>query len=353
LKTHHITVEGAWPALKEKGMAGVLPAASAYPVHAFASDLHYTLLPSGVLTCLFEAEAESFAGLFFDRILPGLPEAGGLQVYSHHPLDGPPGRFLALSAPVAYQSPFSPLGGFGSLMRRHALARELMELEARTREAYDTLLASVQGEAQVRLLSNPSPLIGALGPLRLGDAALESGDSVTYNLSYLLLGPARLALLVEFNAFPKPGGPALPLPAPGLEYLAATCIHRPSQEDLARLNLETEDYLTFLHFFRKAALSRAGSLPSVELPGDGGVALKGKVLAKHYVLLFGTSLAVLRARAQEYFQALSRQGVSFHASMIRTRENYGHLYPGHYKLFSDGVRLEEAEVPAVLGMVQP
>lgn len=351
MKTHHITVDNAWPALKEKGMAGVLPAALAYPIHAFASDLHYTLLPNGVLTCLFEAE--SFAGLPMDRILPGLPESGGMQVYSHHPLEGPPGRFLALSAPVAYQCPFSPLAGFGSLVRRQALARELMELETQTRAAYDTLLAAVQGVGQLNLLSNPTPLLGALGPLRINEAALESGETVSYNLSYLLLGPARLALLVEFNAFPKPDGPAVPLPAAGLEYLAATCIHRPSQEDLVRLNLETDDYLTFLHFFRKAGSGRTTAFPSLDLLGEEAVGLKGKLLAKHYVLLFGASLATLRIRAQEYFQALSRQGISFHAAMIRTRENYCHLYPGNYKILGDGVRLEESEVPAVLQMVQP
>ena len=351
MKTHHITVDNAWPALKEKGMAGVLPAALTYPVHAFASDLHYTLLPNGVLTCLFEAE--SFAGLAFDRALQGLPESGGLQVYSHHPLDGSPSRFLALSAPVEYQCPFSPLRGLGTLVRHNALGKELLKLEGQTRITYDSLLSCLQGGGKVRLLSNPSPLLGALGPLRVMEAALESGDSITYNLSYLLLGPARLALLVEFNAFPKPGAEAIPLPAPGLEYLAATCLHRPTQEDLVRLNLETDDYLTFLHFFRKASSGRTSAFPSLDLLGEPAVSLKGKVLAKHYVLLFGTSLASLRVRAQEYFRDLSRQGVSFHASMIRTRENYCHLYPGNYKLLGDGVRLEEAEVPAILRMVQP
>lgn len=352
MKTHFITVDNAWPALKEKGMAGILPAATAFPIHAFASDLHYTLLPNGVLTCLFEADG--FSGLAFDRILQGMPDAGGLQVYSHHTPKGPPTYFLALSAPVAYQCPFAPLQGLGTLIRHHALAKEMEALATHTRSTYDSLLACLNGEGRVHLLSNPTPLLGALGPLRIAGAELEcAGESITYNLSYLLLGPARLAFILEFNAFPKPGGEAIPLPAPGLEYLAATCFHRPSQEDLVRLNLETEDYLTFLHFFRKAGTVRTGSFPAVDLSAEPSVSLKGKVLAKHYILLFGDSLASLRVRTQEYIRELCQRHISFHASMIRTRENYCHLYPGNYKLLGDGVRLEGAEVPAVLRMVQP
>ena len=59
MKTHYITVDNAWPALKEKGMAGSLPQAEAFPLQAFASDLHYTILPNGVLTSLFSAPSPS------------------------------------------------------------------------------------------------------------------------------------------------------------------------------------------------------------------------------------------------------------------------------------------------------
>src|SRR5581483_475913 len=127
-------------------------------------------------------------------------------------------------------------------------------------------------------------------------------------------------LLVEFNAFPTPGEGRLPHPARDLEYLSATCIHQPQAEDLARLDSEVEDYLTFLHFFRKAG----SPSPETAFPNpppfrpDASVTLKGKILAKHYVLLFGTTLSDLRLKAQDYFRDLCSMGISFHASMIRT-----------------------------------
>jgi hypothetical protein len=352
LKTHFITVDNAWPALKEKGMAGKLPACEAYPVHAFASDLHYALLPNGILTCLFGAEG--FARASFDRLLEGLPEASGLQVYSHHLPGNHTAAYLALSAPVAYQCPFAPLQGMGTLFKHHALAHELGKLDEATRITYEALLRCIQGEGGVQLLSNPTPLLKILGPLRVSEASLDCAESIAYNLSYILLGPSRLALLVDFNSFPSLSDAAFPLPSPELEFLSATCVQKPGHEDLARLDVEVEDYLTFLHFFRKAATGRSEGFPSLDLiKPEGSVTLRGKVLAKHYVLLFGTSLASLRVRAQEYFRELCRRGISFHASMIRTRENYCHLYPGNYKVLSDGIRLSADDVGSVLRRVQP
>jgi len=365
VKTHCITIDNAWPALKEKGLAGTLPVTEAYPVHAFASDLHYTLLPSGIMTCLFGVSSSS--GLGFGRILESLPPSSGLQMYSHHVPGGEGAQFLALSSLVAYRYPFSPSQGFASLLSGNSLARELENLEGSTRDTFGTLVTAVAHDSgSLRLLGNPTPLLQVLGPLRLNEASLECRDTVTFNLSYLLLGPSRLALLVEFNAFPAAEGARIPNPASDLEYLSATCIHQPEDGDLARLDSEVEDYLLFLNYFRKAN-SRPGSGPGSG-PGAGAelgfpgldnirsgpsVTLKGKVLAKHYVLLFGTGLADLRLKAQDYFRDLCRMGISFHASMIRTRENYRHLYPGCYRLLTDGVRMEAGHVPAVLRALHP
>ncbi len=353
MKTHFITIDNAWPALKERGMAGIIPSAEMYPVHGFASDLHYTLLANGVLTCLFQAS--SIAGMAMDRILEVMPVSSGLQAYSHHVPGGTDEQFLALSALVPFRYPFSPLQRFGALVNNHALGQELERLELSTRETYETLLRCVNGEAgSLRLLSNPTPLLQVLGPIRINEASLECLDSITYNLSYLMLGPARLALLVEFNAFNAPGKGPVPHPAHDLEYLAATCIHQPEAQELRRLDSEVEDYLTFLNFFRKAGPSREPGFPAPDLfRGELPVTLKGKALAKHYVLLFGATLVDLRLRAQDYIQDLCRMGISFHASMIRTRENYCHLYPGNYRLMSDGVRIEVSQVPAVLKALHP
>lgn len=353
MKTHFITVDNAWPALKERGMAGILPAVEMYPVHGFASDLHYTLLANGVLTCLFQAP--SVTGMNVDRILEGLPVSSGLQIYSHHIPGGEDSQFLALSSLVPYRYPFSPLQGFGALVKSHSLGQEMERLELSTRETYETLLRCVNGESgALRLLSNPTPLLQILGPIRINEASLECSDSITYNLSYLLLGPSRLALLVEFNAFSVPGQGVVPHPAHDLEYLAATCIHQPKAQDLTRLDSEVEDYLTFLNFFRKAGPTREVGFPSPDFHGgEQSVTLKGKVLAKHYVLLFGSTLVDLRLRAQDYIRDLCRMGISFHASMIRTRENYCHLYPGNYRLLSDGIRIEASKVPSVLKALHP
>ena len=333
-------------------MAGRLPACEAYPVHAFASDLHYALLPSGVLTCLFGAGG--FSRVDFGRVLETLPEASGFQVYTHHIPGDHSAGFLALSAPVAYQSPFAPLQGMGSLLRHQFLAKELARLDEATQATYETLVRCVQGESGVQLLSNPTPLLQILGPLRVAEAALDCTGTIAYNLSYMLLGPSRLALLVDFNAFPGPSEASIPLPSPELEFLSATCVHKPGPEDLARLDVEAEDYLTFLHFFRKAGTGRGEGFPPLDLmASEGGLTLRGRVLAKHYVLLFGTSLASLRVRAQEYFRDLCRMGISFHASMIRTRENYCHLYPGNFGVLGDGICLEADQVGDVLRRVQP
>jgi hypothetical protein len=348
MNTHFITVDNAWPALKEKGMAGPLHPAEAYPLHAVASDLHYTILPSGVLTCLFSAEKSRSLG--FSRILDGLPASSGLQLYTHHHPETGERGFLALSALVDYRSPFSPFQGFGSLLSGGVLTRELERLEGATRETYDMLRQCVQPDASaLELLGNPSPLLQILGPLRLSEVSLECNDTIAYNLSYLLLGPSRLALLIEFNAFPVGGSEGIPRPSQEMEYLSATCIHLPQTEDLARMDREVEEYLTFLHFFRRAGARAATGFPLADGPAAGpGVSLKGRVLAKHYVLLFGGTLSDLRLKAQEYFRELCRARISFHASMIRTRENYSHLYPGNFRVLEEGIRIEASRIPSLL-----
>jgi hypothetical protein len=353
MNTHFITVDNAWPALKEKGMAGPLPPVEAFPLHAVASDLHYTILPSGVLTCLFSAGKSRPIG--FARILDGLPASSGLQLYTHHHPETGGRNFLALSSLVDYRSPFSPFQGFGSLLSGGVLSRELERLEGATRETYDMLRRCVQPDApSLELLGNPTPLLQVLGPLRLSEASLECREIIAYNLSYLLLGPSRLALLIEFNAFPAGGTEGIPRPSGDMEYLSATCVHLPHQEDLARLDAEVEEYLTFLHFFRRAGARAETGFPKADGPATGpGVTLKGRVVGKHYVLLFGGALSDLRLKAQEYFRELCRARISFHASMIRTRENYSHLYPGNFRVLEEGIRIESSRVPSLLEELHP
>lgn len=354
MKTHFITVDNAWPALKEKGMAGVLSPSDTFPLHAVSSDLHYTILPDGVLTSLFAAPCPSDIG--YSRILESLPPGSGLQSFSHHhPVTGDR-KFVALSALVDYRYPFAPLKALGaSMLTGRIIARELEQLELATRETYGTLIRCAQTDSgNLNLLGNPTPLLQVLGPLRLNNASLEASGGITYNLSYLLLGESRLAILVEFNALLIPGEHAPPYPDADLEYLAATCINQPAREDLARLDTEVEEYLGFLRYFRKAGqVMDQGISPPIPFQGDSGLAMKGKALAKHYVLLFGTTLAELRLKAQGYFRDLCRAGVSFHASMIKTRENYSNLYPGNFRLRSDGIRLEAAQVPGILRRLHP
>jgi hypothetical protein len=291
----------------------------------------------------------------FGRILDGLPACSGLQLYSHHHPETGDRGFLALSALVDYRSPFAPLRGFGSLLSGTPISKEIERLELATRETYGILVRSAEMESPyLQLMGNPTPLLQILGPLRLSEASLECRETITYNLSYLLLGPARLALLIEFNSLPAPAKDRVPHPSTDLEYLSATCIHQPQSEDLARLDAEVEDYLTFLHYFRKAGNRSDSGFPALETGGtDPGITLKGRILAKHYVLLFGTTLTDLRLKAQDYFRDLCRLGISFHASMIRTRENYSHLYPGNFRLLNDGLRLESSQVQAVLGRLHP
>ena len=349
MKTHFITVDNAWPALKEKGMAGVLSQSETFPLHAVSSDLHYTILPDGVLTSLFAAACPS--EIAYSRIFENLPQGSGLQAFSHHhPVTGDR-KFIALSAPVEYRCPFAPLKVLGSsLLTGRAIAQELERLELATRETYGNLIRCAQMDpGNLELLGNPTPLLQVLGPLRLCDASLEASGGITYNLSYLMLGPSRIAILIEFNALMLPGEHAPPHPDADLEYLAATCIHQPARKDLARLDAEVEEYLGFLRYFRKPGqVNDPGPLPPIPFQGDSGLAMKGKALAKHFVLLFGTTLAELRMKAQDYFRDLCRAGVSFHASMIKTRENYSNLYPGNFRLQSDGIRLEAAQVPGIL-----
>ena len=353
MKTHFITVDNAWPALKEKGMAGTLPQAETFPLQAFASDLHYTILPNGILTSLFAAACPSDIG--FSRILEGLPACSGVQLYSHHHPDTGGRKFLALSALVDYRCPFSPLQGIGSVLTGRAISRELERLELATRETYASLVRCAEPySAVMQLLGNPTPLLQLLGPLRLCEASLESDGAITYNLSYLMLGPARLAILIEFNAFPSAGEQGLPLPSGDLEYLSATCVHQPPKDELAKLDTEVHEYLTFLRYFRNPGKPVAPDLPLPEaFQSDRGITMKGAALAKHYVLLFATNLSDLRIKAQDYFRDLCRAGVSFHASMIKTRESYSHLYPGNFRLLNDGVRLESARVPALLRRLHP
>lgn len=348
MKTHFITVDNAWPALKEKGMAGALPPEEVFPLHAFGPELHYTILPNGILSCLFDVRPNP--AIEFGRILEGMPPCSGLQLYSHHHPETGDRSFLSLSGLVEYRSPFAPLQGFGSLLSGSAISKEIERLELSTRETYGTLIRSAEKESPyLQLMGNPTPLLQILGPLRLSEASLECKEAITYNLSYLLLGPARLALLVEFNAFPGPSEFRLPHPSRDLEYLSATCIHQPQSEDLARLDTEVEDYLTFLHYFRKAGTRSDSGFPSLDQSRrDPGITLKGRILAKHYVLLFGTTLTDLRLKAQDYFRDLCSIGISFHASMIRTRDNYSHLYPGNFRLLNDGLRLDSSQVQAVL-----
>ena len=354
MKTHFITVDNAWPALKEKGMAGVLSQSETFPLQAVSSDLHYTILPDGVLTSLFVAACPSDIG--YARILESLPPGSGLQAFTHHhPVTGDR-KFIALSALVDYRCAFAPLKALGlSQLIGRAIARELERLELATRETYDTLILCAQKDSgNLELLGNPTPLLQVLGPLRFCDASLEASSGITYNLSYLLLGASRLAILVEFNALPLPGDHSPPHPDGDMEYLAATCIHQPAKEDLARLDAEVEEYLGFLRYFRKAGqVNDPEILPPIPFQGDSGLAMKGKSLAKHYVLLFGTTLAELRHKAQDYFRDLCRTGISFHASMIKTRENYSNLYPGNFRLRSDGIRLEAAQVPGILRRLHP
>jgi hypothetical protein len=353
MNTHFITVDNAWPALKEKGIAGPLRPAEAYPLHAVASDLHYTILPSGVLTCLFSAAKSRTLG--FSRILDSLPASSGLQLYTHHHPEKGERDFLALSALVDYRSPFSPFQGFGSLLSGGVLSRELERLEGATRETYDMLRRCVQPDAPaLELLGNPTPLLQILGPLRLSEVSLECKETIAYNLSYLLLGPSRLALLVEFNAFPAAGAEGIPRPPEDMEYLSATCIHLPHTEDLARMDAEVEEYLAFLHFFRRVGARAQAGFPLAEGPSTGpGVSLKGRVTAKHYALLFGGTLSDLRLKAQEYFRELCRARISFHASMIRTRKNYSHLYPGNFRVLEEGIRIEASRIPSLLGGLHP
>ena len=348
MKTHFITVDNAWPALREADRVGSMGAAEYFPVHAFASDLHYTLLPNGVLANLFRIVRPDH--LSYARILESLPPSSGLQVYSHHVPGGVFSRYLALSSLVPYRCSFSPLHGFASLLNGYSMVREMEHLESATRETYNVLMKSVELEQQgLSLMGSPAPLLEVLGPVRIKGASLEGQDSVTYNLSYLRLGPARLAMLIAFNAFPASQGPSLPHPSSDLEYMAATCVHLPEADALTRLDSEVEDYLTFLHYFRKAEGRPESGFPDPGvIRGQGALTLKGKVLAKHYVLLFGASLEDLRLKAHAYFRDLCRAGVSFHANMIRTRENYAHLYPGCFRLLHDGVRLEQSSVPPVL-----
>jgi hypothetical protein len=353
VKTHFITVDNAWPALKEKGMAGTLPPAEAFPLQSFASDLHYTILPNGVLTSIFTAASPSEIG--FSRILEGLPPCSGLQLYSHHHPDTGDRKFLALSALVDYRCPFSPLQGLGSMLTGGAISRELEKLELATRETYAVLVRCAQSDsASLQLLGNPTPLLQVLGPLRLCEASLEAAGAITYNLSYLLLGAARLAILIEFNSFPASGEHMLPHPSGDLEYLSATCIHQPAKEDLARLDSEVQEYLTFLRYFRKPGEIHDAAQPTIPtFATQAGVTLKGRALAKHYVLLFGSTLTDLRLKAQDYFRDLCRAGISFHASMIRTRESYSHLYPGNFRLLNDGLRMEAVQVPGILRRLHP
>ncbi len=358
MKTHFITVDNAWPALKERGMAGVIPASEAYPVHALASDLHYTLLENGVLSCLFQAK--SLTSIHFDNVLNGLPYSSGLQLYSHHLPSGEANHFLALSSLVPYRYQFSPLRGFVSLIKRHSLNHELESLQYSTRDSYETLLHSVEGESKnLNLLSNPSPLLQVLGPIRISEGNIKCSESITYNLSYLLLEPSRLALLIEFNDFMFPEycemfHPTNDLATSGLEYLAATCIHRPDAEGLSKLDVETEDYQSFLKFFRKEGQTKEKGFPALDLKiSEKSPNPKGKVLAKHYVLLFGSSLVDLMLKVQGYIRDLCHKGVSFHASMIRTRENYCHLYPGNYRLINDGILMDAYQAPFILKALHP
>ncbi len=353
MKTHFVTVDNAWPALKERGMAGTLPQAEAFPLQAFASDLHYTILPNGVLTSLFSAACPSEIG--FSRMLDGLPPCSGLQLYTHHTPDADDRKFLTLSALVDYRCPFSPMQGLGSMLTGGAISRELEHLELATREAYAVLIRCAEPDSRyLQLLGNPTPLLQVLGPMRLCEASLESTGAITYNLSYLLLGASRLAILIEFNSFPDSGQQALPHPSGDLEYLAATCIHQPPKDDLAKLDSEVEEYLTFLRYFRKPGpVGESGRTHSFPLQADQRPVMKGRVLAKHYVLVFGSSLTDLRLKAQDYFRDLCRAGISFHASMIRTRESYSHLYPGNFRLLNDGVRMEAAQVPGTLRRLHP
>jgi hypothetical protein len=353
MKTHFITVDNAWPAILNRNTVGTMPATEYFPVHGFASDLHYSLLPDGVLANLFRIESPE--RLMYGLILKNLPPSSGVQVYSHHAPGAADSRYLALSSLVPYRTSFSPLHGFASLLSGYSMAREIEQLEAATRETYETLrrAAEIAGPG-LSLLGSPTPLLETLGPVKINGVALEGQGPVAYNLSYLRLGPARLAMLIAFNAFPAPRAAEIPRPPADLEYLAATCVHLPMADDLAKLDSEVEDYLTFLHYFRKSTARPASGFPDPgQVRGEQVLTLKGKVLAKHYVLLFGSNLEDLRTKTHAYFRDLCKAGISFHANMIRTRENYSHLYPGCFRLLHDGVRVDVSDVPAIVNRLHP